>query len=752
MLRLAVGFLAGPYLLRCSSTTFRQPPVLSRQARAGFAAWTRGSSRGRGRSAAAAASRGGGRQQSSSRGSGRFGSSQGRGGGSRSPRPFQDELQSSDESSPDGRQPRGSGYPSRGGGHPFRDGRTGGRGSISRTSTDSARYNEPTSSGYPFMDNRTGGRGSISGTSTDFARYPNSAQDSRRTSSEYPFRGGGNPSRGGGYPSRGSGNSSRARGQDPSGRGKVGRSPPYSDNDRIPTDVYPARQQNRYRSPSGSDYQDSSPAKFPSQQQGTEMRHPANERGSPRSSSFRDQRRDRDRRDGMSEGQSEVSQQRDTRRGFPAQQMDAYQRRFGPVSEPQQQDAWSKPVHEADGWAGGGASSRFARDSRGGSDRQHRDQGWQAGSGRQRDYGNEGQDRWQPSRGMDNPRSSWQQDSVGWDRNLEELGSSSMPEVEGEVVYGVSPVLAAFSAQRRNIFTLFVQEGLGKVQGEGRRKERGAPEHAIASAESVGATVTYISKHDLNMLTHNRPHQGLALDCSPLDWVGLDEMPAAAANQNIPIWLALDEVTDPHNFGAVLRSAHFLGASGVMASQKNCAPLSAAVSKASAGALEAVPVHACANLPRLLSEAAASGWTVLGAAAEEGAQDCTAVAVHRPTILVVGSEGYGLRTTVRRACTGFVKVAGMNTAAENGSSASIVPDSEVDSLNVSVATGILLHQLLQAASAATAATDSPAPGASTETEQAASVVAAANGQKAPTANGASVQASAVAPEEAAACQ
>ena len=94
-----------------------------------------------------------------------------------------------------------------------------------------------------------------------------------------------------------------------------------------------------------------------------------------------------------------------------------------------------------------------------------------------------------------------------------------------------------------------------------------------------------------------------------------------------------------HNFGAVLRSAQFLGASGVMASQKNCAPLSAAVSKASAGALEAVPVHACANLPRLLSEAAASGWTVLGAAAEEGAQACTQVGVQGPTTLVVGSEG-----------------------------------------------------------------------------------------------------------------
>ena len=100
-----------------------------------------------------------------------------------------------------------------------------------------------------------------------------------------------------------------------------------------------------------------------------------------------------------------------------------------------------------------------------------------------------------------------------------------------------------------------------------------------------------------------------------------------------------------------MRSAQFLGARGVMASQKNCAPLSAVVSKASAGALEALPVHACANLPRLLSEAAASGWSVLGAAAEEGAVDCTAAAVQGPTILVVGSEGELLNSSNGTVCS-----------------------------------------------------------------------------------------------------
>ncbi|KAK9863602.1 hypothetical protein WJX84_011466, partial [Apatococcus fuscideae] len=342
-------------------------------------------------------------------------------------------------------------------------------------------------------------------------------------------------------------------------------------------------------------------------------------------------------------------------------------------------------------WSGGRSANGWGDRGRGSSD----------GYSRGGSFSGRAPSRWQEGSASTSGRGSWQPRADGWNRGDEE--PSQRIEVEGEVVYGVSPVLAAFAAKRRTIHTLFVQEGLGQTQGEGRRKERGAPEHAIAAAEALGAAVSHISKHDLNMLTDNRPHQGLALDCSPLDWIKLDEMPQVASlgSQAVPIWLALDEVTDPHNFGAVLRSAQFLGASGVLASQKNCASLSPAVSKASAGALEAVQVHACANLPRALSEAAANGWAVFGASAEEGAEDCTAVNVGKPTILVVGSEGYGLRTTVRRACTGLIKVGGGPTAADMSSQSSSVPDSEVDSLNVSVATGILLHQLIQSTSSTT---------------------------------------------------
>lgn len=117
-------------------------------------------------------------------------------------------------------------------------------------------------------------------------------------------------------------------------------------------------------------------------------------------------------------------------------------------------------------------------------------------------------------------------------------------------------------------------------------------------------------------------------------------------------------------------------------SAKNSAPPSPAASKASAGAVEEVDVIAAANLPAVLETARGIGWRVLGADAGDGAAPLLSVSSGPPTVLVVGSEGEGLRTTVRRACDGLVAIAGGDE------------QSGVDSLNVGVAGGILMHHLL----------------------------------------------------------
>lgn len=255
---------------------------------------------------------------------------------------------------------------------------------------------------------------------------------------------------------------------------------------------------------------------------------------------------------------------------------------------------------------------------------------------------------------------------------------------KGDALYGISPVLAALKFGRRALYTLHVQEGLAANN----KKDQSSVTDAIKAAAEAGAAVNEASKHDLNMVSNNRPHQGVVLDCSPLSFLPLDSLQDASApalpEGRPPLWLVLDEVMDPQNFGAALRSAHFLGATGVLTCSRNSAPLSPVVSKASAGAMEAMSVHSAQNLPRTLAAAASSGWQIIGAASESNAVNCLDIKLTRPTLLVLGNEGVGLRTNVRSVCHSLVRVDTGYTPEDSG----------VDSLNVSVATGILLHQLL----------------------------------------------------------
>ena len=290
-------------------------------------------------------------------------------------------------------------------------------------------------------------------------------------------------------------------------------------------------------------------------------------------------------------------------------------------------------------------------------------------------------ERRQPARDQ---RSSWQRDGLN---NVERPVTSTsilQDNWQGDAVYGVSPVLAALKFCRRTLYSLHVQEGLKPAK----KKDQTAVAQAIKEARVAGATVYSTSKHDLNIISGNRPHQGLVLDCSPLSFIPIERLEDVAQPiqdfAKPPLWLVLDEVMDPQNFGAALRSAYFLGASGVLTCSRNSAPLSPVVSKASAGAMEAMPVHSAQNLPRTLAAAVSSGWQVVGAASDPASINCLDVQMTQPILLVLGNEGVGLRTTVRNVCQTLVKV-------DTGHN--VEPDS-VDSLNVSVATGILLHQFL----------------------------------------------------------
>ncbi|KDP33794.1 hypothetical protein JCGZ_07365 [Jatropha curcas] len=297
-----------------------------------------------------------------------------------------------------------------------------------------------------------------------------------------------------------------------------------------------------------------------------------------------------------------------------------------------------------------------------------------------------------------------------WGRKTwREASESTIPKMVGEGVYGVGPVLAALSAGRREFYVLYVQEGLDLSSNNKKKKDKKGFEKVLKMAQKIGLSIKEVSKHDLNMVADNRPHQGLVLDASPLEMVKIKELdPVSPEDDKGSVWIALDEVTDPQNLGAIIRSAYFFGVTGVVLCAKNSAPLSGVVSKASAGSLEIMELRYCKNMMQFLVSSAGNGWRVLGGSVSSKAVPLNKVLPGKPTILVLGSEGTGLRPLVERSCTQLVRIPG-NILADATVGGNDDLESEetnlecsseefqsflaVESLNVSVAAGVLLHHL-----------------------------------------------------------
>lgn len=310
--------------------------------------------------------------------------------------------------------------------------------------------------------------------------------------------------------------------------------------------------------------------------------------------------------------------------------------------------------------------------------------------------------------GSDRPEvRRWNNHDSWGKKTWKEATESTLPKMVGEGVYGVGPVLAALSAGRREYYGLYIQEGLDLSGNNRKKKDKKGFERILRMAEKVGLGKKEVSKHDLNMITDNRPHQGLVLDASPLEMVDIKELePVSIEEESSPLWVALDEVTDPQNLGAIIRSAYFFGASGIVLCAKNSAPLSGTVSKASAGSLELMELRSCKNMMQFLTSSAENGWRVLGGSVSSRAVPLHEIVPGAPTILVLGSEGTGLRPLVERSCTELVRIpgnipvdiiAGQDEDAESDNSISgqnFRSFMAVESLNVSVAAGVLLHHLI----------------------------------------------------------
>ena len=173
-------------------------------------------------------------------------------------------------------------------------------------------------------------------------------------------------------------------------------------------------------------------------------------------------------------------------------------------------------------------------------------------------------------------------------------------------------------------------------------------------------------------------HQGAALEADPLDWGDLSERARLTPVDPCPTILALDRVSDPHNAGAVLRSAEVFGARAVIAPRHHSAPETGALAKAASGALERQPYLRLRNLGDALGQIAEQGYRVVGldGAAETGLDEALAEAARGPLCLVLGAEGPGLRPRTRSICHRLAR---------------IVPAGAFGSLNVSNAAAVALQ-------------------------------------------------------------
>ncbi|GAA1941714.1 23S rRNA (guanosine(2251)-2'-O)-methyltransferase RlmB [Amycolatopsis minnesotensis] len=202
---------------------------------------------------------------------------------------------------------------------------------------------------------------------------------------------------------------------------------------------------------------------------------------------------------------------------------------------------------------------------------------------------------------------------------------------------------------------------------------------AVRIAADKGISILEIPREELDRKTNRAMHQGLGLQVPPFEYAHPDDlMRVAAESGTAPLLVALDGVTDPRNLGAVIRSAAAFGAHGVLLPERRSAGMTAVAWRTSAGTAAKLPVAMATNLTRQLKAWAAEGLMIVGLDADGSVDIDSLDLATDPLVIVLGSEGRGLSRLVRETCDATV---------------SIPMSAGVESLNASVAAGVLLAEV-----------------------------------------------------------
>ncbi|MCC5618859.1 23S rRNA (guanosine(2251)-2'-O)-methyltransferase RlmB [Nostoc sp. CHAB 5836] len=260
--------------------------------------------------------------------------------------------------------------------------------------------------------------------------------------------------------------------------------------------------------------------------------------------------------------------------------------------------------------------------------------------------------------------------------NFSQPSVSTQPiEEDSDLIYGRHPVLSALQNQR-NLNRLWITTRL---------RYDPSFHHFLLQAKENGTVIDEVEPKRLDHLTNGANHQGVAAQIAPYAYIELLDLIEQSKSVTDPVIVVADGITDPHNLGAIIRTAEAIGAQGLVIPQRRASGITSTVMKVAAGALENFAVARVVNLGRALEELKEAGFWIYGTAAS-GSEPVHTVNFTGPIVLVIGSEGEGLSMLTQRSCDFLV---------------SIPLQGKTPSLNASVAAGMALYEIYRQRSLST---------------------------------------------------
>lgn len=241
-------------------------------------------------------------------------------------------------------------------------------------------------------------------------------------------------------------------------------------------------------------------------------------------------------------------------------------------------------------------------------------------------------------------------------------------EIKSLIIEGRNAVMEAFKAGKP-VDKLFVLDGC----------QDGPIRSILREARKGDTLINYVAKERLQQLSETGNHQGVIAYVAAYEYASIDDMFALAQSKNEdPFFVLLDDIEDPHNLGAIIRTANLAGAHGVIIPKRRAVGLTATVAKTSAGALNYTPVAKVTNIAKTMEELKEKGmWFVC---ADMGGETMYRLNLTGSIGLVIGNEGKGVGRLIKENCD-YV--------------ASIPMKGDIDSLNASVACGVLAYEIVR---------------------------------------------------------